>query len=128
MSVVISHSADNLVTALRAYNAPTVNSSSRTGVLVPVLAGTAACAIGALVLAGWFFDIRVFKQPVTSASPMMPNAALGFVLCGAALLVRARRPLFAYLPAKNLRFFRLSSRKSDRWFVRDKCRRWLAPV
>jgi len=92
VSVVIGRSADNLMAALGAYNAPTVNSSSRTSELMPVLAGTAACAVGLLVLAGWFFDIRVFKQPVTSASPMMANAALGLVLCGAALLFRSRRP------------------------------------
>src|SRR5688572_12442593 len=59
---------------------------------MPVLAGTAACAVGAFVLAGWFFDIRFFRQPIASASGMEANAALGFILCGASLLLRATRP------------------------------------
>ena len=59
---------------------------------MPVVAGTAACMVGALVLAGWLFDITSFRQPVVSAAPMMANAALAFVLSGAALLMRARRP------------------------------------
>jgi hypothetical protein len=57
-----------------------------------VLAGTAACGVGLLVLAGWFFDIRFFTQPIVSASSMKANAALGFILCGASLLLRSRRP------------------------------------
>ncbi len=58
---------------------------------MPVLAGTAACAVGVLVLSGWFFDIRFFRQPVVSAAAMMANAALAFTLCGAALLLRVKR-------------------------------------
>ena len=64
--------------------------SHRTGTRVPVLAGTAACALGALVLVGWIFDVRVFRQPIVSASSMVANAALAFILCGASMLLRAR--------------------------------------
>jgi signal transduction histidine kinase/CheY-like chemotaxis protein len=80
----------SLATLPRAYNAATVSTSPRTGAIVPVLAGTAACAVGVLVLAAWFFDIAFFKQPIVSASAMTANTALLFILCGASLLVRAR--------------------------------------
>jgi signal transduction histidine kinase/ActR/RegA family two-component response regulator len=80
-----------LVMHQQAYNAAAVSRSSRSGALIPVLAGTAACAVGVLVLVGWFSDVRILRQPLISASAMMANAALGFILCGASLLLRARQ-------------------------------------
>ena len=60
--------------------------------IVPILAGTAACIVGALVLMDWFVDFRFFRQPVPSAASMMANTSLSLILCGAGLLLRLRRP------------------------------------
>lgn len=53
-------------------------------------AGTAACAVGLVVLGGWVFGIEALRTiygPIT----MKANAALGLVLCGAAIVAIERR-------------------------------------
>jgi signal transduction histidine kinase/ActR/RegA family two-component response regulator len=45
------------------------------------------------VLVGWFFDIRVLRQPALTAASMKANAALAFILCGISLLLRSKRLL-----------------------------------
>jgi diguanylate cyclase (GGDEF)-like protein/PAS domain S-box-containing protein len=47
--------------------------------------GLTVSALGALVLAGWVLDIASLRHALPFSVPMRANAALGFVLCGAAL-------------------------------------------
>lgn len=49
------------------------------------LCAAAAIAIGALVLAGWLFDVRLLMQVLPGQVAMVPNTALGFLLAGLAL-------------------------------------------
>jgi len=59
---------------------------------VPSIAGGAVVILGAFVLAGWAFDLTVVTQ-ASRGFPMIPLAALCFVLGGGSLItaVRARR-------------------------------------
>jgi hypothetical protein len=49
--------------------------------------GCFAIAIGVMVLIGWYAHSSVIIQIFPSLPPMKYNTALGFVLCGAALLL-----------------------------------------
>ena len=53
------------------------------------LSAAAAAAIGALVLLGWLFEIRVLIQVLPGQVGMVPNAAVAFILAGLALWWRA---------------------------------------
>ncbi len=48
-------------------------------------AGTAAMAVGGLVLAGWLLDLGILKSVLPGQVSMKPNTALAFVLSGASL-------------------------------------------
>ncbi|MEO8844081.1 MAG: ATP-binding protein [Kofleriaceae bacterium] len=52
------------------------------------LGGVVTLAVGVLVLVGWTFDIAVLRNVHPSLPAMKANAALAFVLAGAALAVR----------------------------------------
>jgi PAS domain S-box-containing protein len=51
------------------------------------IASAMALLLGALVLAGWWFDVPRLVQPVARLPGMVPNTAASFVLLGLALLV-----------------------------------------
>lgn len=53
--------------------------SRRLGILV--------AAAGALVLAGWAFDIRLLKQPMATVASMKPNTAASFVFAGCSVVL-----------------------------------------
>ncbi|MCM3877502.1 MAG: PAS domain S-box protein [Thermoanaerobaculia bacterium] len=53
------------------------------------LSAAAAISIGLLVLAGWLFDYRFLMQVLPGQVAMVPNTALGFLLAGLALWLRA---------------------------------------
>ncbi|WP_156901893.1 response regulator [Azohydromonas australica] len=57
------------------------------------LLGGAVAALGGAVLLGWALDIPTLRHVLPGFESMKPNAAAGFVLCGAALLARALPPL-----------------------------------
>ena len=50
--------------------------------IAPRLAGALAVLAGGLVLAGWAFDIAVFKSPLPGSISVKANTALGFVVAG----------------------------------------------
>lgn len=54
------------------------------------IAATVTIAIGSVVLLGWLTGIDVFKSFVPGWPTMKVNAALGFILLGAAMLLRTR--------------------------------------
>lgn len=84
-------------------SAPTTNWSGRAA----LIAGGIAVALGGAVLAGWYTHTVALIQVQASLVPMQYNTALGFILCGASLLMlasgRARlaslAPAFAALAA-----------------------------
>jgi diguanylate cyclase (GGDEF)-like protein/PAS domain S-box-containing protein len=51
------------------------------------LGAVAVVAIGVAVLAGWVFDVSRLRGPVPGLVDMKANTAVGFLLCGAALLL-----------------------------------------
>jgi PAS domain S-box-containing protein len=53
--------------------------------VVALVAGFSVLSLGLVVLTGWFFHILALKTIISGASPMKPNMATGFLLCGAAL-------------------------------------------
>jgi len=54
------------------------------------LAAILVAATGALVLVGWAFHVTLLKSVFAGLVPMRPNAALGFLLSGAALFLLSR--------------------------------------
>jgi PAS domain S-box-containing protein len=66
-----------------------------TAALVAAASGASAAALGGLVVAGWLTVAAVLIQVLPGFPPMQYNTALGFMICGAALLAAAldlRRP------------------------------------
>ena len=57
---------------------------------VPVVTGALIACVGLLVLAGWLFDIEGVKRTWPGLVTMKANAAICFVLAGAALLLHKR--------------------------------------
>jgi signal transduction histidine kinase len=57
---------------------------------VPVIAGTSVVALGALVLIGWSLNMPAIVTAHSNAYPMLPLAAVCFVLAGLSLIVAAR--------------------------------------
>ena len=55
------------------------------------LCAAAAIAMGLLVLAGWLFGVRVLIQMLPGQVAIVPNTALGILLAGLALWLRASR-------------------------------------
>jgi PAS domain S-box-containing protein len=63
--------------------------------LVAVASGASVAALGGLVVAGWLTVAVALIQVLPGLPPMQYNTALGFMICGAALLAAAldlRRP------------------------------------
>ena len=66
-----------------------------TAALVAAASGASAAALGGLVIAGWLTVAVALIQVLPGFPPMQYNTALGFMICGAALLCAAldlRRP------------------------------------
>ena len=66
-----------------------------TAALVAAASGASVAALGGLVVAGWLTVAVVLIQVLPGFPPMQYNTALGFMICGAALLSAAldlRRP------------------------------------
>lgn len=66
-----------------------------TAALVAAASGASAAALGGLVVAGWLTVAVALIQVLPGFPPMQYNTALGFMICGAALLCAAldlRRP------------------------------------
>jgi signal transduction histidine kinase/ActR/RegA family two-component response regulator len=60
------------------------------------IARTAACVtflLGATALAGWALDLKIFKSVFPGFTPMVPNAATGFVLGGFSLWLLITEPV-----------------------------------
>ena len=57
---------------------------------VPIVAGTTVALLGALVLAGWIFNLPIITEWKPGGIPMIPLAALCFVLSGSSLVVAVR--------------------------------------
>jgi hypothetical protein len=65
--------------------------------LVAAASGASVAALGGLVVAGWLTVAVALIQVLPGLPPMQYNTALGFMVCGAALLAAAldlRRPTF----------------------------------
>ncbi len=58
---------------------------------IAVAAGGLCSLLGALVIAGWLLGIPALTRLRPALTPMMFNAALGFLVCGLALATAARR-------------------------------------
>jgi len=52
--------------------------------VVQIVAGS-SCALGLIALMGWWFDLEGLKCVVPGSTPLKPNVAAGFLLCGVAL-------------------------------------------
>ena len=59
---------------------------------LPLIAGVGAFAIGIAGLVGWLQDIEILRSVSPRFVSMKPNAALGHLCLGAALLLAATRP------------------------------------
>jgi PAS domain S-box-containing protein len=59
---------------------------------VPLVAGVGVCAIGISALIGWFQDIEILRSLSPRFVSMKPNAAIGHLALGVALLLAATRP------------------------------------
>jgi PAS domain S-box-containing protein len=59
---------------------------------VPLITGSCVCAIGVAALFGWFQDIEILRSVSPRFVSMKPNAAIGHLCLGAALLLAATRP------------------------------------
>ncbi len=66
--------------------------------LYALAAGVVSILVGFLVLFGWILDLSLLKSVLPGRSTMKPLTALGFVLCGVALVLvnvaNARRGVF----------------------------------
>ncbi len=70
-------------------------STHSVGALIAAASGASAAALGGLVVAGWLTVAVALIQVLPGLPPMQYNTALGFMICGAALLTAAldlRRP------------------------------------
>jgi PAS domain S-box-containing protein len=70
-------------------------SPQSTAALVAAASGASVAALGGLVVAGWLTVAVALIQVLPGLPPMQYNTALGFMICGAALLAAAldlRRP------------------------------------
>ncbi|MGZ6987361.1 MAG: hypothetical protein ACXVH0_00200, partial [Thermoanaerobaculia bacterium] len=65
------------------------------------LCAAAAIAIGVIALAGWLFGVRVLMQFLPGQVAMVPNTALGLLLAGLALWLRASRAGRSRVPASR---------------------------
>jgi PAS domain S-box-containing protein len=124
---IIAQEMQRIVRERGSTGAAPVEPTSETLRRVPVVAGAAVAAIGALGLAGWMFDVTVFKSVAPSLTTMKFNTALCLLLASAALAWRDRRmlrwtcaviiglvaalSLAEYLTGANLHL--------DQFFVRD---------
>src|SRR5687768_7048399 len=59
---------------------------------IPRLAGVVAAAVGGIALLGWLFDVPILTSVVPRLAPIQFNAAVSFVLLGAALALLAGSP------------------------------------
>lgn len=59
-------------------------------------------ALGALVLAGWLFELELLKSVLPRAVTMKPNTAIAFVLFALALALRNREDLRAHTAGRGL--------------------------
>ncbi len=57
---------------------------------VPVIAGVGVVALGALALIGWALNLRPVVTPQGNSYPMLPLAAVCFVLSGLSLIIASR--------------------------------------
>src|SRR2546423_1586966 len=57
---------------------------------VPIIAGSAVAVLGALVIAGWAFNLSFITTPRPGGYPMLPLTALCFVLAGTSLAMAVR--------------------------------------
>ncbi|HVS60021.1 MAG TPA: HAMP domain-containing sensor histidine kinase [Gemmatimonadaceae bacterium] len=57
---------------------------------VPIVAGTAVAILGALVFAGWAFNLPIVTEWKPGGIPMIPLTALCFVFSGGSLIIAAR--------------------------------------
>jgi PAS domain S-box-containing protein len=55
-----------------------------------VIASISAALLGGAALAGWFLHNDALKSIIPGSSPLKPNIASGFLLCGAALALLSR--------------------------------------
>jgi PAS domain S-box-containing protein len=67
-------------------NSGSVKASSLLLRTVVIISGVFSLLLGTLVLIGWYTGITSFIQVLPSFVPMQYNTALGFLLCGSALL------------------------------------------
>ncbi len=65
---------------------------------LPMVAAGASVAVGTVVLVGWWLGIDVLKSIVPGVLTMKVNTAIGFVLLGTGMFLRARGSRAAALP------------------------------
>ncbi|MFL5402308.1 MAG: ATP-binding protein [Gemmatimonadales bacterium] len=73
----------------------TASNSASTAALIAAASGASVAVLGGLVVAGWLTVAVALIQVLPGLPPMQYNTALGFMICGAALLAAAldqRRP------------------------------------
>ena len=66
------------------------------------LASVAVALLGAVALAGWWLKIDSLRSIVPGSSPLKPNIAAGFLLCGMALALLSIEGRFAQICANIL--------------------------
>src|ERR1019366_3855067 len=65
---------------------------------LPTIGALVAVVVGAIVLVGWWLGIDVLKSIVPGHLTMKVNTAIGFILLGGGMLLRARGSRAAILP------------------------------